>query len=49
MHIYQELLVRLSRALDRAGVPYMVIGGQAVLRADRVTLTTCGGSLHESH
>lgn len=29
--MFEALLVRLARALDAAGVPYMVIGGQAVL------------------
>ncbi|MEW6027634.1 MAG: nucleotidyl transferase AbiEii/AbiGii toxin family protein [Planctomycetota bacterium] len=27
----EQLLVRVSKALDKAGIPYMVIGGQAVL------------------
>jgi len=29
--MYQKLLKRLAHELDRAGIPYMVIGGQAVL------------------
>ncbi len=28
--MFEDLLVRLARALDRAGIPYMIIGGQAV-------------------
>lgn len=28
--MFEELLVRLARLLDAAGIPYMVIGGQAV-------------------
>ena len=31
MPMYQALLVRLGKALDSAGIPYMLIGGQAVL------------------
>jgi len=29
--MFQTLLAKLARALDGAGIPYMVIGGQAVL------------------
>jgi hypothetical protein len=29
--VFQELLTKLALALDRAGIPYMIIGGQAVL------------------
>lgn len=29
--MFQALLARIARALDAAGIPYMVIGGQAVL------------------
>ena len=29
--MFQELLIKLARALDDARIPYMVIGGQAVL------------------
>ena len=29
--MFETLLARLARALDAAGLPYMVIGGQAVL------------------
>lgn len=29
--MFQTLLIRLSEALEKAGIPYMVIGGQAVL------------------
>lgn len=31
MTLFEELLGRLARMLDAAGIPYMVIGGQAVL------------------
>ena len=30
-HVFAELLIRLGDALDRHALPYMVIGGQAVL------------------
>jgi hypothetical protein len=39
MQIYQALLTRLALALDRAAVPYMVIGGQAVLLHGEPRLT----------
>lgn len=29
--MFQDLLVRLSEVLEKSGIPYMVIGGQAVL------------------
>ena len=29
--MFEQLLSRLGRALDEAGLPYMLIGGQAVL------------------
>jgi hypothetical protein len=29
--MFEQLLARLGRALDTAGIPYMLIGGQAVL------------------
>jgi hypothetical protein len=29
--MFEQLLARLGRALDAAGIPYMLIGGQAVL------------------
>src|SRR5439155_15728435 len=29
--MFEQLLARLGRALDEAGLPYMLIGGQAVL------------------
>jgi hypothetical protein len=37
--MFQELLGRLARALDGAGIPYMVIGGQAVLLHGEPRLT----------
>jgi len=37
--MYQTLLAKLGRALDTEGVPYMVIGGQAVLRYGEPRLT----------
>jgi hypothetical protein len=37
--MFQELLVRLARALDGAEIPYMVIGGQAVLLHGEPRLT----------
>lgn len=39
MHMYQSLLARLARALDTARIPYMVIGGQAVLLHGEPRLT----------
>lgn len=39
MPMYQSLLSRLGRALESAGVPYMVIGGQAVLLHGEPRLT----------
>ncbi|MEX0776094.1 MAG: hypothetical protein WD042_10345 [Phycisphaeraceae bacterium] len=35
----EEFLSRIDRALTRAGVPYMVIGGQAVMRHGRMRMT----------
>jgi predicted nucleotidyltransferase len=35
----QELIVKIARCLDEKGVPYMVIGGQAVLLYGRPRLT----------
>lgn len=37
--MFQELLARLAGALDRAGISYMVIGGQAVLLHGEPRLT----------
>lgn len=37
--MYQQLLARLGRALEAAGIPYMVIGGQAVLLHGEPRLT----------
>jgi hypothetical protein len=37
--MYQALLAKLARALDAAGIPYMVIGGQAVLLHGEPRLT----------
>ena len=37
--MFETLLARLGRALDDAGLPYMVIGGQAVLRYGEPRLT----------
>jgi hypothetical protein len=37
--MFQTLLVKLARALDGAGIPYMVIGGQAVLLHGEPRLT----------
>jgi hypothetical protein len=37
--MFQELLARLARALDGAGISYMVIGGQAVLLHGEPRLT----------
>lgn len=37
--MYESLLVKLSDALQKAGIPYMVIGGQAVLRYGEPRLT----------
>jgi len=39
MQMFQALLVRLARALEAAGIPYMVIGGQAVLLHGEPRLT----------
>ncbi len=35
----QNLLTRLARALDEAHIPYMIIGGQAVLLYGEPRLT----------
>jgi hypothetical protein len=37
--MFAQLLERLARALDRAGLPYMIIGGQAVLLYGEPRLT----------
>jgi hypothetical protein len=37
--MFQTLLAKLARALDGAGIPYMVIGGQAVLLHGEPRLT----------
>jgi hypothetical protein len=37
--VFEALLERLARALDRHGIPYMVIGGQAVLLYGEPRLT----------
>ena len=37
--MFQILLAKLARALDSAGIPYMVIGGQAVLLHGEPRLT----------
>jgi len=37
--MYQTLLAKLARALESAGIPYMVIGGQAVLLHGEPRLT----------
>jgi predicted nucleotidyltransferase len=37
--VFEALLARLARALDAAGVPYMIIGGQAVLLYGEPRLT----------
>ncbi len=39
MPMYQTLLAKLARALDAARIPYMVIGGQAVLLHGEPRLT----------
>src|SRR3990172_6339583 len=31
MHVFQKILVRIAEELDSAQLPYMIIGGQAVL------------------
>lgn len=37
--MFETLLEKLSCALDQVGIPYMVIGGQAVLRHGEPRLT----------
>jgi len=37
--MFESLLAKIARALDRAGIPYMVIGGQAVLLHGEPRLT----------
>jgi predicted nucleotidyltransferase len=37
--LFEEILSRIARELDSAGLPYMVIGGQAVLRYGEPRLT----------
>jgi hypothetical protein len=39
MELYPTLLARLARALDGAGISYMIIGGQAVLLHGEPRLT----------
>jgi predicted nucleotidyltransferase len=39
MPTYQELLARIAKAFDHHRIPYMVIGGQAVIRYGRPRLT----------
>ena len=39
MQMFQALLIRLAKAFDRARIPYMVIGGQAVLLHGEPRLT----------
>ena len=39
MQLYQTLLAKLARALDGAGISYMIIGGQAVLLHGEPRLT----------
>ncbi len=39
MQMYQTLLAKLARALDHSRIPYMVIGGQAVLLHGEPRLT----------
>jgi hypothetical protein len=39
MELYPALLARLARALDSASIPYMIIGGQAVLLHGEPRLT----------
>ncbi len=39
MHMYQTLLAKIARALDHSRVPYMVVGGQAVLLHGEPRLT----------
>jgi predicted nucleotidyltransferase len=36
---FEQVLARLGRALDGAGIPYMIIGGQAVLIHGRLRVT----------
>lgn len=37
--MFEELLKRIAAALDAAGIPYMIIGGQAVLLYGEPRLT----------
>ena len=37
--MFEELLSRIATALDRAGIRYMIIGGQAVLLYGEPRLT----------
>lgn len=39
MELYQTLLAKIARALDGAGISYMIIGGQAVLLHGEPRLT----------
>jgi hypothetical protein len=39
MELYPAVLARLARSLDGAGIPYMIIGGQAVLLHGEPRLT----------
>jgi hypothetical protein len=36
---FEQILARLGRTLDGAGIPYMIIGGQAVLIHGRLRVT----------
>jgi predicted nucleotidyltransferase len=36
---FEQILARLAQALDAAGIPYMIIGGQAVLIHGRLRVT----------
>ena len=42
-----NLLVYLAKALDEAGIPYMVIGGQAVLTYIRARLQAFEATLSQ--
>jgi len=37
--VFEELIARVARGLDRLGIPYMLIGGQAVLHYGEPRLT----------
>ena len=40
--MFEQLLQRISVALDEAGIPYMIIGGQALQRTRKVKM----GNVH---